>query len=148
VADADAVFRSLAGRWELSRTLEPGLGTASGTATFTPDGADRLHYREDVELRLATGYSGTGYREYRYELEGRRIRVRLADGVTMHVLDLGGPGGPGASTGSPEAGDVHHCRADDYLGVYRFGPGERFSVEMTVTGPAKDYRILTGYHRS
>ncbi len=142
---AERVFAMLPGRWDLSRALEPGLGAASGTATFTESAPGRLHYREDVQLRLANGHVGEAYREYEYELEtDGRIRVRLADGTTMHLLtfDQVRPGSPVWS-----AADVHDCLADQYRGTYRLDERGVLTVDMKVDGPAKDYRIVTEYRR-
>lgn len=142
---AGQVFRALEGRWELSRAIEPGLGTASGAATFTADGPGRLRYREDVELRLATGHVGEAYREYEYVLESGRIRVLLADGVTtMHLLDFAEADGQEQAW---SAADVHDCRADQYRGTYRLDERGVLTVDMKVDGPAKDYRIVTEYVR-
>nr|WP_269810839.1 DUF6314 family protein [Kineosporia rhizophila] len=132
----------LAGSWRLSRAIEPGLGTATGTATFTPAGPGRMDYREDVELRLANGHVGEAYREYGYVLEDGRIRVLLADGTTMHLLAFG------EQAGQWSADDVHDCRADQYRGSYRMAPDGELTVDMKVDGPAKDYRIVTRYRRA
>jgi hypothetical protein len=151
---AERVFEMLAGTWTLTRAIQPGLGTAVGTASFSGAGPGRLHYREDVELRLATGHVGEAYREYEYLLEEDRIRVLLADGTTMHVLVFQpgqAPVSPARLPGSPArawtAADVHDCRADQYRGTYRMDESGLLTVDMKVDGPAKDYRILTQYHR-
>jgi uncharacterized protein DUF6314 len=136
---AQELFAGLAGRWRLTRSIEPGIGTAQGLAVFTPDGPGRLRYREDVELRLTSGHVGPAYRENTYVLEADGIRVLLADGTTMHTLPL---------TGSGPASDVHPCRADEYRGVYDFeAAGGAWTVDMHVTGPDKDYRMHTRYER-
>lgn len=131
------LFDGLAGRWGLTRSIEPGIGAAEGVAVLLADGPGRLRYREDVTLRLASGHEGPAFREYTYVLEPGGIRVLLADGTTMHTLALTGPG---------PATDVHPCRADEYRGRYAFGTDE-WTVDMHVTGPGKDYRIHTRYER-
>jgi hypothetical protein len=133
---AEQVFAGLAGRWRLTRSIEPGVGTAAGTAVFTPDGPGRLRYREDVELRLATGHVGPAFRENTWVLGPASIQVLLADGTLMHTLSFGD---------SRQASDVHPCRADFYRGTYSFGPAGALTVDMHVTGPGKDYRIHTEY---
>ena len=143
----------LAGTWILTRALEPDLGTATGIARFTEAGPGRLHYREDVELRLASGHVGEAYREYEYLLEEDRIRVLLADGTTMHVLVFQPENGrstasaQGHAAGVWTAADVHDCRADQYRGTYRMDARGVLTVDMKVDGPAKDYRIVTEYGR-
>ena len=150
---AERVFGMLAGGWTLTRAIEPGLGTATGTASFAAAGPGRLLYREDVELRLANGHGGEAYREYEYRLEGGRIRVLLADGTTMHLLDFS-PAHPQPNP-RPQphaaiwtAADIHDCRADQYRGTYRLDERGVLTVDMKVDGPAKDYRIVTEYGRA
>lgn len=140
---AEQVFGKLAGEWALIRAIEPALGSATGKARFSESGPGRLHYREDVELRLSTGYVGEGYREYDYVLEGDRIRVLLTDGTTMHLLDF-----TATYDSALTAADIHDCRADQYRGTYRLDERGVLTVEMKVDGPAKDYRIVTEYQRA
>ncbi len=115
--------------------FEPGIGTFTGTATFTPVRADHLRYREDGELRLANGGGGTAWREYDYLLVGDEIHVCFVeDGTFGRVLHRLQPT-PGAATT-----DVHLCVADTYTGRYDLDglPG-RFTVDIEVSGPAKAY---------
>jgi len=146
---ADEVFGLLVGRWRLERGIGPGVGTASGIAVFADGGPGRLNYREDVSLRLATGYTGDAYREYTYLLEADRIRVLLADGTTMHDLVFASTSAPAGSGAEPvrTATDDHDCRADRYRGTYRMLGDNVLTVEMDVSGPAKDYRMVTRYER-
>jgi hypothetical protein len=141
-----SIFASLAGRWALTRTFSPDLGRMSGTATFTPVGTDELLYREDGTLELTGGYRGSAWREYRYLRDDEStIRIVLTDtGVTMHTLRVPG----GAAEALVEAGDVHLCGADTYQGRYRFALPGGFEVDMTVSGPRKDYRTHTVYRRA
>jgi Family of unknown function (DUF6314) len=137
------VFAALTGQWRIERRIDPGLGTFTGVARIRPLRTDELHYREDGELRLATGHSGPAHREYVYILDGDAIRVCLVvdgePGTTVHRLDL---------AGGSEASDVHLCRADRYLGTYSFAGADRFTVAMRVVGPDKDYEIHTSYRRA
>jgi hypothetical protein len=147
VSTAAAVFGSLAGRWAIERSIEPGIGHFAGTATFSPLRTDVLHYREDGELVLATGYTGTAYREYVYVLSGESIEIRFAvagePGAVMHTLHLA------QSDDQPaEAADVHLCRSDRYTGRYRFEGDDRFTVWMDVAGPEKDYQTTTIFRRA
>lgn len=148
MATGAAVFGSLSGGWAFDRVIEPDVGTVTGTATFRPVATDRLHYREDGRISLATGYAAAVFREYVYVLEGDRILVCFADGERpgglLHTLRL--EGAAGAATELCGV-DVHHCGRDLYEGTYRFEGVDRFTVAMRVTGPAKDYRMTTGYRR-
>lgn len=142
------VFHSLIGDWALSRVLHPGIGTMTGTARFRELEPNLLHYREDGRLELATGHVGHAYREYHYVLDDgapgeERIRVCFVEsgtaGRTLHTLRLAGP--------TVEATDVHLCNQDTYAGRYWFETPDRFTIEITVLGPHKDYSTHTEYHR-
>lgn len=149
MATGAGVFGSLVGRWEFDRVIEPGVGKVTGVATFRPVAPDRLHYREDGRISLAGGHTAAVFREYVYLLEDDRILVCFADGerpgAVMHTLGLRDAGDAGAGSCGV---DVHHCGADVYEGTYQFRGADRFSVVMRVTGPAKDYRMTTGYRRA
>lgn len=145
MAAGAGVFGSLVGRWEFERVIEPGVGKVTGVAIFRPVAADRLHYREDGRISLASGYAAAVFREYVYLLEDDRIVVCFADGerpgAVLHTLGLRDAGAGSCGV------DVHHCGADVYRGTYQFRDADRFSVVMRVTGPAKDYRMTTAYRR-
>lgn len=137
------IFQSLIGDWTLSRVLSPDIGTMTGTARFRELGPNLLHYREDGQLELATGHVGHAYREYHYCLEDEQIRVCFVEpdtfGRTLHTLRFAGS--------AVEATDVHLCGQDTYTGRYWFETPDRFTIEMTILGPNKDYSTHTIYNR-
>ncbi|GAA4006023.1 hypothetical protein GCM10022247_29700 [Allokutzneria multivorans] len=134
------LFRSLRGKWALARAI-PGTGSVTGTAEFRPLRPDLLLYREEGRLELGTGQHHDVSREYHYLLEHDRIRVCFVEppefGRTMHTLRLDGA----------EASDEHLCDQDLYTGHYRFDGPDRFTVDMRVRGPKKDYSMHTTYDR-
>jgi hypothetical protein len=140
---AAAAFGRLTGEWRLVRAFEPGIGTFTGTATFTRQTPEQLHYREDGELVLAGGHRSTAWREYHYLLVGEEIHVCFVEeGTFGRVLHRLRPA-PGATT------DVHLCVADTYTGRYDLdGLPDRFTVDMDVRGPAKAYSARTVFTRS
>ena len=162
------LFQSLIGDWALSRVIDIGIGTMTGTARFRQLEPNLLHYREDGRLQLATGYQGDAHREYHWVLEdgvledgvledGRLKDGGLRDGVlaeeqirvcfvepgsvgrTLHTLRF--------AESAVVATDVHQCGQDAYTGRYRFDTPDRFTIEMTVHGPTKDYSTHTSYTR-
>ncbi|KAA9159647.1 hypothetical protein FPZ12_019985 [Amycolatopsis acidicola] len=138
---ARELFARLPGEWRLRREM-PGLARMSGTARFRELEPGVLHYREDGHLTLDDGQVLEVYREYHYRLEDQQIRICFAEPGpprTLHVLRPG-------STGS--ASDVHLCGPDTYTGHYEFTGEDTFTVRMRVTGPHKDYSILSGYERT
>ena len=139
------VFSHLVGEWRLSREFSPGLGTMTGTARFRPIGDGVLHYREDGRVEFANGHTGDAFREYHYVLDpDGTIRVCFVEagtfGRTLHALRLDGP--------TAHAVDTHLCGADTYVGRYAFELPDRFTVDMDVRGPAKDYATHTRFERS
>jgi hypothetical protein len=135
---AARAFAQLTGDWRLVRTFEPGIGTFTGIATFSPVSAEQLRYREDGELVLAGGHRSTAWREYDYLLVGEEIHVCFVEeGTFGRVLHRLRPALE-AST------DVHLCVADTYTGRYDLdGLPDRFTVDMDVGGPAKAYTTHT-----
>ena len=134
------LFLSLPGKWALARAI-PGIGAVTGFATFRQLRPDLLLYREEARLELASGQAHDTHREYHYLLEDNQIRVCFVEppefGRTMHTLRLDGD----------EATDEHLCDQDLYTGRYRFEGPDRFTVEMRVRGPKKDYSMHTTYDR-
>lgn len=133
------LFVALPGEWNLTREL-PGIGRMVGTARFRESGPGLLHYREDGRLDLDDGPALTVFREYHYRLEDGLIRICFAEPGpprTLHVLRLR----------DATASDVHLCGADTYTGHYSFPDADRFTVDMRVTGPHKDYSTHTRYER-
>ena len=142
-----AVFAALAGVWRLSREFAPGLGTMTGTARFRPVRDGVLHYREDGRVAFEGGHTGDAFREYHYVLDpDGTIRVCFVEpdtfGRTLHALRL-----DAAVTAVAEAVDTHLCGADTYVGRYAFALPGRFTVDMDVRGPAKDYSTHTVFER-
>lgn len=148
------LFQSLIGDWTLSRVIGTGIGTMTGTARFQQLEPNLLHYREDGHLQLATGYQGDAYREYHWVLddgvledgvrEDEQIRVCFVEpdgsGRTLHTLRF--------AESVATAADVHYCGQDTYTGRYRFDTPDRFTIEITVHGPNKDYSTHTSYTRA
>lgn len=139
---APVAFAALTGAWRLERSFEPGIGTFTGTATFTPVRAEQLRYREDGELVLAGGQRSTAFREYDYLLVGDEIHVCFVEGGTFgRVLHRLRP-----TTGGTT--DVHLCVADIYTGRYDLdGLPDGFTIDMDVRGPAKAYSTHTVFAR-
>lgn len=131
----------LAGRWRVVRLIEDRRagqrGRLDGLALWAP-AAGALAYREDGVLRLA-GFEGPANRRYRYEFPApARAEVRFEDGAPFHVLDLSG--------GAWRA--RHRCSADLYEGRFRAEGPCAWEARWRVTGPRKDYALVTRYRRA
>ena len=127
--------RALGGRWSLRRRLHDRRSGHFGRATgeliisVTTDGA---LWQERGQLAWP-GYAGQFTRTLRSELIDGAWWMTFADGRPFH------PWTPGRLV-------RHPCLADLYEGIVDLGP-DRLRTQWDVSGPAKDQRILTVFHR-
>jgi len=114
-----------------------------GIATFTPLDQERLTYREQGNLRLLNGTELQAEREYifsksdaGFEVFFKEIPPRLFHKVSLSTR-AGGLSGDAA----------HLCSLDDYRSTYTFLPDGKFVIRHVVSGPRKDYTMITTYSR-
>ncbi len=132
------------GRWHLTRRIEDAragsTGSFEGIASFTPDD-DGLIYEEVGELRLPQGPNGRSSfqatRRYLWRAEEDGLLVLFDDGRDFHRIGLVGD----AATG------FHHCPPDDYEVSYNFARWPDWRAIWRVSGPRKDYMMITDYRR-
>lgn len=126
------------GKWRLDRVIEDRLasqrGRFEGHARFTLLG-QALKYREEGQLRLGSGPAMAAFRDYVWRDEGGRIAVDYGDGRVFHSFD---PAEPVAR---------HICTPDDYRVRYDFSRWPDWQAEWTVSGPRKDYTMISRYAR-
>ncbi|PKP74281.1 MAG: trigger factor [Alphaproteobacteria bacterium HGW-Alphaproteobacteria-6] len=126
-----------AGDWRLDRQIAdrrgPG-GRFKGVARFIP-AAGGLIYREEGLLRIGDAAPMRAVRGYLWRAEAGRIVVEHADGAAFHAFD----------PARPEA--VHDCPPDRYHVAYDFSVWPDWRATWTVSGPAKDYRMVSRYCR-
>lgn len=143
-AEIATIFKSLEGRWTLDRRIEP-AGHFRGEARFTPHGGpDSLLYREDGVLEQ-DGRQIPGYREFFYRLADDRIEIDFAEPHRR--------GQPYVALSFVREGDLlvaraeHRCAPDHYRHEMRWQDADQFMTDIRVSGPAKDYRLITRYQR-
>jgi Family of unknown function (DUF6314) len=127
------------GTWLIERTIEDRLGPPGrfeGVARLAPD-CDGLRYREEGTLRLGDGPAMAAHRDYLWRSWGDRIEVLFADGRPFHAF---APSGRAPGTDHP-------CGRDLYRVTYDFTAWPAWETDWIVTGPAKDYRMVTAYRR-
>ncbi|MGB3313586.1 MAG: DUF6314 family protein [Albidovulum sp.] len=126
------------GEWRINRRIEDRLssqqGRIAGQAWFRPDGPV-LRYREEGLLRLGSAPAMTAVRDYIWHKDGERIAVEYGDGRPFHDFD---PATPAA---------CHFCDPDDYHVRYDFSRWPDWQAEWTVSGPRKDYTMISRYVR-
>ncbi len=89
---------------------------------------------EDVKLE--------GYRDYIYKVKNDTLTILFADAHRMgeHYVTLDFSNGATAQ-------DTYLCGDDIYGHIFEIISGEHFMTETTVSGPEKDYRLITNYRR-
>ena len=125
------------GLWRLDRVIRQADGAEAvfaGSARFTPVAAG-LAYDEAGQLVLSGQPPMQATRRYLWRAEGGRIAVDYADGKAFHDFD-------------PQAAEARHfCDPDTYLVRYDFTGWPRWRAEWRVTGPRKDYLLISDYKR-
>jgi hypothetical protein len=131
----------LAGTWKLDRRVVDRVhqttGRLQGQATFTPS-AGRLVYEERGILSFGE-HRGTAEQSYFYDFPAcdAQASVRFRDGRAFHDLDL--------SEGHDRV--RHSCPPDFYEGLFVALGATRWRSKWTVTGPRKDYDLVTTFTR-
>jgi hypothetical protein len=133
---------AFAGVWHIERVIEDvraaRTGTLTGEARFalTPDG---LAYVEEGTLAFPDSPPMQATRRYLWRDGGSgTIDVWFDDGRFFHRFDAEDPA-PAAS---------HDCPPDSYRGRYDFRAWPRWQAEWRVTGPRKDYGIVSRFRPS
>lgn len=133
----------LLGTWDFHREVRDHRdGTeydASGKATFTPEGDGRIRWAEEGTLRWAD--RSTPVNRTLFLVRGPSAaappsgwRVTFEDGRDFHPW-----------TARPVE---HACGRDLYEGMVAPGSGSTWTIRWQVTGPAKDYTMVTRYSRA
>jgi len=141
--DPSQVMTRLAGSWSLSRVIE-GQASMQGLATFTPLDAETLAYREQGRLRLLNGTELEAEREYvfRRGASGFDVFFRENPPRLFHAISLSASG-----DGALSGGAGHLCNRDHYRSTYTFRADGSFVVRHVVSGPRKNYAMVTTYTR-
>ncbi len=130
-----------AGRWSVIRTIADAYGAQAGRfageAVLTPEGESGLVYVEEGVLRMADGPSMTATRTYLWAFDEGGVAVQFADGRAFHRF------APGEAAVEAE----HLCAADVYQVTYDFSAWPDWQVRWQVSGPRKDYTMLSRYVR-
>ncbi|WP_299733173.1 DUF6314 family protein [uncultured Tateyamaria sp.] len=131
----ERVLADFLGRWEIAREIVPASGpraSFSGHAEWSaaPGGAE---YFETGVLHLDGAPPMTAERRYHWAED---LSVRFGDGRDFHQVP---PAGGQAS---------HFCDPDTYLVTYDFSDWPAFTVRYDVSGPRKDYVMISRFRRA
>jgi hypothetical protein len=126
------------GKWSIDRKISDhhsGMdGRFLGHAVFAAT-QNGLVYHEEGQLSYGSGPAMAATRDYLWRTETGRIIVDHADGRPFHSFD----------PTTPEAD--HWCDPDRYKVRYDFGKWPLWRAEWVVTGPRKDYLMVSVYRR-
>lgn len=124
---------SLLGAWTLARTIDdrkgPETSTVQGTTELARQGDGRVRWSESGTLQRG-GHEIPVNRTLYVELRDAGWFVTFDDGRDFH------PWEPGEEV-------VHPCAADTYVGRIELVDADTWTVEWNVTGPAKDYTMIS-----
>ena len=124
------------GKWQIRRRIEDALsgqeGRFSGIAQFERDDLG-LRYSERGVLEMG-GVSMEAERAYSWRSGANGIEVYFDDGRFFHRIDE-----------SSEA--AHWCDPDQYDVIYEFAGWPKWSAQWRVSGPRKDYVMVSEYAR-
>lgn len=128
------------GAWALDRSIEDARaarsGRLAGEARFSP-APDGLAYEEAGTLAFPGTAPMQASRRYLWRQGGAGgIDVLFADGRFFHAFD----------PALPEPSALHDCPPDTYRVRYDFTAWPLWQAEWRVTGPDKDYIMLSRYH--
>ena len=142
--DASEVMVRLAGSWSFDRIIE-GQGIMRGVATFTPVDAGSLAYREQGRLRLLNGTELEAGRAYVFCRADRGFEVFFKEAPLrlFHVISLSA-----SEAGALSGAASHLCNLDRYQSSYTFRDDGSFVIRHVVSGPRKDYTMVTTYDRA
>lgn len=93
-------------------------------------------FREVGVLHLDTGPLAAS-RQYLWSGTGQGLHIAFDDGRPFHDVDL--------SQSQPQA--THHCDPDLYRVAYDFRAWPDWQATWAVTGPRKDYKMITCYRK-
>lgn len=132
-------LEAFAGDWQIDREIEDVKGGRhgrfTGRARFTrsPEG---LRYREEGRLALDGAPEMAATRDYLWRDAGAgAVEVLFADGRPFHRFLLD----------EPDPAAEHACPPDTYRVRYDFSRWPRWRAEWRVTGPRKDYGMVSRF---
>lgn len=124
--------------WQIDREIEDRKAgettTFQGTVRVIPE-PDQLRWIEEGTLTNSAG-SFAGSRTYLWRADplSHGISLHFEDGRFFHTIHP-----------VPKPSDAHDCPPDTYQVAYDFSDWPRWQANWTVTGPRKDYTMLSRY---
>ena len=135
------IFRNLEGKWSINRNIK-GIGYGKGRASFTKSTDDQnvLCYSERLDLHLGENqHYSNAHQEYKFIYDPERMcleKYTSAESL-MYRLEITGK----------KARGLYLCSPDKYIATYDFIDDNLFTLTYFVSGPRKDYIIVTEFEK-
>ncbi|HMO02752.1 MAG TPA: DUF6314 family protein [Oligoflexia bacterium] len=148
IKKSEKIRSILIGEWQLSRNISGNIYPMEllGRASFKNCG-DYLFYREEFKVPTPIGEILNGTREYQYYFNNDQLAIYFSSmgvrGGLFLSLKLSTNNGINGTKGS----GVHHCGSDRYDAEFNFLTYDNFKITYKVSGPKKDYTMITKYKR-
>lgn len=131
----------IAGTWHLERTISTGSRFQGLAHIRRTDMRHTYSYHEEGSF-VQEKTAHEAYRDYIYKVKDERLEILFADphraGETYVSLDF---------RQGPVANDTYMCGEDVYGHIFEIISAHEFHTETVVSGPEKDYRLVTYYRR-
>ena len=123
------------GEWQLNRRIirtKRIVGSFQGTASFEPLASGRVEYVENGLLTFQDQGPFNASQKYYWDKD---FKVSFCDGRYFHhIPPIGGT-------------TFFSCPPDEYKGDYDFRQWPNWRVSWFVSGPCKDYHLISTYAR-
>lgn len=131
----------LAGTWHLERSISNG-GIFQGLAHIRPTDMRGVYSYHEEGTFLREEVTQPACRDYLFKVSGKTLNILFADphrDDSLYVsLDF---------SGRLAANDTYFCGDDTYGHIFEIVSLNHFRTETIVSGPEKDYRLITNYKR-
>jgi len=131
----------MAGTWHLDRAISEGVSFQGLAHIRTTDVRNVYGYHEEGSF-IHNATSQDAYRDYLYKVKGQTLDILFADPHRTDQLYVSLD-----FAGTKIAHDTHVCGDDIYAVVFEIINGDHFLTETMVSGPEKDYRMISHYKR-
>ena len=129
------------GTWRFSRLIRDArgaeIGQVAGQVAITGD-ASQARFDEAGEMVLPGQQPLKAARSYLWVADPAGVAVSFDDGRPFHLIRLD----------APQSEAEHWCDPDSYHVAYDFTLWPLWTATWRVTGPRKDYLMVTAYERA
>ncbi len=140
-AEFSDYFESLIGAWHLERKISSGENL-TGKAVFSQANENCLLAEESGQLQMTDGNLVSAHRRWIWQEEQGDLRI-FFDESPLRLYHGFRPilkGQNWFGTGK------HICQPDTYVGEYQMS-ADRMEIRQSISGPKKDYSIVSVYRR-